>query len=48
MKPHVHLSAVHAIAVICLVFAFFGTLHLWALGKPDNLVARAVTSGAGF
>lgn len=48
MKPHVHLTAIHGIAVILLVFAFFGTLHLLALIYPNNKALQAATAGAGF
>lgn len=40
MKPHVHLSAVHGIAMIALIIAVFGTTHLLALSH-DNRASRA-------
>lgn len=40
MEPHVHLSAVHGLAVLALVVAVFGTLHLLAL-TADNRASRA-------
>lgn len=43
MKPHVHISPVHGVAVIALVVAVFGTLHLLALTK-DNRASRALVS----
>ena len=46
MQPHVHLSAVHGIAVIALVTAVFGTAHLIAL-TSDTRPARALF-GLGF
>ena len=46
MKPHVHLTAVHGIAVICAVVIVFGTLHLLSLTK-DNRFSRAWV-GLGF
>ena len=42
VTPHVHLSAVHAIAVLALVVALFGTAHLIALSHPDNRLGRAL------
>lgn len=41
MQPHVHISAVHGIAVIALVLAVFGTAHLLALTN-DNRFGRAL------
>ena len=41
MTPHVHLSAVHGIAVIALVTAVFGTAHLIAL-PADSRLSRAL------
>lgn len=41
MTPHVHLSAVHGIAVIALVVATLGTAHLLALSN-DNRASRAL------
>lgn len=41
MTPHVHLSAVHAIAILALVLAVFGTAHLLALTN-DNRLGRAL------
>ena len=41
MQPHVHISAVHGIAVIALVLAVFGTAHLLALTN-DHRVGRAL------
>jgi hypothetical protein len=38
--PHVHLSPVHAIAMIAFMIAVMGTLHLLALTK-DNRASRA-------
>ena len=46
MKPHVHLTAIHGIAVVCVVVIVFGTLHLMALSK-DNRPSRAWV-GLGF
>ena len=43
MTPHVHLSAVHGIAVIALVVAVLGTAHLLALTN-DNRAGRALVS----
>ena len=43
MKPHVHLSAVHALAFIALTIALFGTIHLLALSH-DNRWSRAYVS----
>lgn len=43
MKPHVHISPVHGIAIIALVIAVFGTLHLLALSN-DNRASRALIS----
>lgn len=44
MQPHVHLSAVHGIAVLALVTAVFGTAHLIALTHEDSRAARALIS----
>jgi ABC-type xylose transport system permease subunit len=41
MTPHVHLSAVHGIAVVALIVAVFGTTHLLALTN-DNRFGRAI------
>jgi hypothetical protein len=43
MQPHVHLSAVAAIAIVALVVATFGTAHLLALSH-DNRASRALVS----
>lgn len=40
MTPHVHISPVHGIAVIALVVAVFGTVHLLALSS-DSRPSRA-------
>lgn len=48
MKAHTHISAVHGIAVLLLVIAVFGTIHLWAMTHPHNRYAQAMTSGLGF
>lgn len=40
MKPHVHLSPVHALAFLAFMVAVFGTIHLYALTK-DNSFTRA-------
>lgn len=40
MKPHVHLSPVHAIAVVLFTIAVFGTIHLYCLSN-DNKFSRA-------
>jgi hypothetical protein len=40
MRPHVHISATHGLAVIALVVAFFGTAHYLAMGA-DNRLSRA-------
>lgn len=47
MKPHVHLSAVHGIAVIAFVVAVFGTIHLYSMSH-DNQFTRAWVAGLGF
>lgn len=36
MQDHVHISAVHGIAVIALVIAVFGTAHLLALSSDSR------------
>lgn len=41
MKPHVHLTAIHGIAVVCVVIIVFGTLHLLALSSKDGRASRA-------
>jgi hypothetical protein len=41
MDPHVHLGGVSLVATIAATVAVFGTLHLLALGNPDNRAARA-------
>ena len=41
MEPHVHISAVHGLAFICLVVIVFGTAHLMAL-THDNRASRAM------
>lgn len=46
MKPHVHLTAIHGIAVVCVVVIVFGTLHLLSLSN-DNRYSRAWV-GLGF
>lgn len=43
VTPHVHISPVHGIAVIALVTAVFGTIHLLALSH-DNRASRCVVS----
>ena len=43
MTPHVHLSAVHGVAMIALIVAVFGTAHLLALSS-DNRASRALVS----
>jgi hypothetical protein len=43
MTPHVHISAVHGIAIIALVVAVFGTAHLLALSS-DSRASRALVS----
>lgn len=40
MRPHVHLSAVHALAVLLFIIAVFGTVHLYCL-STDNRFTRA-------
>jgi hypothetical protein len=41
MTPHVHISAVHGIAILALVVATFGTAHLLALSS-DSRPSRAL------
>ena len=43
MQPHVHLSAVHALALMALIVAMFGTMHLLALSH-DTRLSRAYVS----
>ena len=40
MTPHVHISAVHGIAMMMFIIAAFGTAHLLAIGN-DNRASRA-------
>lgn len=48
MKPHVHLSAVHGIAIVLFIFAVFATLHMLAIAHPNNPLSRAFVTGAGM
>ena len=41
MQPHVHISPVHGIAMLCLIVIVFGTAHLLTL-THDNRPARAL------
>lgn len=41
MKPHTHITSIHGTAVIALVVAVFGTLHLLALSS-DSRASRAL------
>lgn len=41
MKPHVHLSAVHGLAVLAIIIVVFGTLNL-ATMTVDNRFTRAI------
>ena len=43
MNPHVHISAVHGVAIVALIVATFGTAHLLALSN-DNRASRALVS----
>jgi len=43
MKVHSHISPIHGLAVIALVIAVFGTVHLLAL-THDNRFSRAWVS----
>jgi len=45
MQPHVHLTAVHGIAVIALIVAVFGTAHLLALSGDNEYSATLVSLG---
>jgi hypothetical protein len=36
MEPHVHMSAVHALFILAIIVAMFGTLHLLALGTDSR------------
>lgn len=40
MEPHVHMSPVHALYIVAVIVALFGTLHLLAL-STDNRAGRA-------
>jgi hypothetical protein len=46
MKPHTHLTAIHGIAVVCVVVIVFGTLHLYSLSRDDRFSRAWV--GLGF
>lgn len=41
MQPHVHMSPVHALAMLCVIVIFFGTAHLISL-THDNRASRAM------
>ena len=43
MEPHVHMSPVHAIAMLALLIAVLGTIHLLALSH-DTRASRAIVS----
>lgn len=43
MKPHVHFSPVHAIALLLFIVAVLGTIHLLAIGT-DNRLSRAIVA----
>lgn len=43
MQPHVHISAVHGVAIVALIVATFGTAHLLALSS-DSRASRALVS----
>jgi hypothetical protein len=45
MTPHVHISAVHGIAVVALIIAVFGTAHLLALSSDTRASRALVTLG---
>ena len=45
MTPHVHISAVHGIAVVALIVAVFGTAHLLALSSDTRASRALVTLG---
>jgi hypothetical protein len=43
MTPHSHMSPVHAVALLALIVAVFGTAHLLSL-SADNRLSRAWVS----
>lgn len=45
MTPHYHLSAVHALTVLALIVALFGTAHLLAVGSDSRLSRAWVALG---
>lgn len=45
MTPHVHISAVHGVAVLAFVIAALGTLHMLALTSDSRPSRALITLG---